>query len=153
MNNYARKKIIIPTIGTRGDVQPYIALALGLQGVGHAVTLASHPVMRSLVEFYNIPFAPIGPDIDIGYETALIRRKSPNWMVGFMRVMKFSFSMLEKSHTDLLKLCGGVDLVVVSHSATGSMEADKLGLPTISVTLMPQAIPANDPQRRFLNEQ
>jgi len=150
MNKYARKKIIIPTIGTRGDVQPYIALALGLQEAGHVVTLASHPVMRSLVEIYNIPFAPIGPDIDIGYETALIRRKSPDWMVGFMRVMKFSFSMLEKSHTDLLKLCGGVDLVVVSHSAAGSMEADKLGLPTISVTLMPQAIPANDPQEAFL---
>ena len=123
MNNKARKKFIIPTIGTRGDVQPYIALALGLQGAGKAVTLASYPVIRGLVEFYNIPFSPIGPDIDIGYETALIRRKSPNWMVGFMRVMKFSFSMLEQSHPDLLELCRGVDLVIVWHSAAGSMEA------------------------------
>lgn len=143
-------KIIIPTIGTRGDIQPYIALALGLMKARHIVTIASHPCMRGLVESYGVIFAPMGPDIDIGYETAVIRGKSPNWMVGFMRVMKFSFAMLEAAHQDLLELCRGVDLVIVSHSAAGSMEADKLGLPTFSVTLFPQAIPVKDPKDSFI---
>jgi sterol 3beta-glucosyltransferase len=40
-------KSIIATIGTRGDEQPYLALATGLQRAGHEGTLASHPVMRS----------------------------------------------------------------------------------------------------------
>ena len=139
-------KTIIPTIGTRGDIQPYIALALGLQESGHQIVVASHPCMRGLIESYGVPFAPMGPDIDIGRETAIIRGKSPNWMIGFMRVMKFSFAMLEQAHTDLLKLCGGTDLVIVPHSAAGSIEADQLGLPTISVTFMPEAIPVNDPK-------
>jgi hypothetical protein len=91
-------KIIIPTIGTRGDVQPYIALALGLLKAGHSVTLATHPCMRGLVESYGVDFAPIGPDIDIGDEAARIRANAPHWMVGFMRVMKFSFAMLEQAH-------------------------------------------------------
>ena len=143
-------KTIIATIGTRGDVQPYIALALGLMQAGHSVTLATHPCMRGLVEPYGVPFAPMGPDIDIGYETAIIRGKSPHWMVGFKRVMDFSFSMLEKSHADLLELCRGIDLVIVSHSAAGSMEADKLHLPTVSVTFFPQAIPVNDPNDPFI---
>ena len=143
-------KAIIPTIGTRGDVQPYISLALGLMQAGHIVTVASHPCMRGLVESYGVIFAPMGLDIDIGYETAVIRGKSPNWMVGFMRVMKFSFTMLEAAHQDLLEHCRAVDLVIVSHSAAGSMEADKLGLPTVSVTLMPQAIPFNDPHDSFI---
>jgi UDP:flavonoid glycosyltransferase YjiC (YdhE family) len=143
-------KIIIPTIGTRGDLQPYIALALGLQEAGHTVVLASHPCMRSLVESYNVTFASIGPDIDIARETAIIRDKSSNWLVGFSRVMKFSFAMLEQSHADLMQLCRGVDLVIVSHTAAGSIEADKLGLPTVSATLMPQAIPARDPKESFL---
>lgn len=143
-------RIIIPTIGTRGDVQPYVALALGLQASGHTVVLATHPCMRRLVESYGVPFAPIGPDIDIGQETAVIRANSPHWMVGFMRVMKFSFAMLEQSHADLLELCRAVDLVIVSHTAAGSIEADQLGLPTVSVTLMPQAIPVNDPQASFV---
>jgi UDP:flavonoid glycosyltransferase YjiC (YdhE family) len=144
--------IIIPTIGTRGDVQPYIALSLGLQRSGHAVTLASHPCMRTLVESYGVNFAPIGLDIDIAHETAIIRGKSPHWMIGFMRVMKFSFSMLEQAHPDLLALCRDVDLVIISHTAAGSIEADQLGKPTISVTLMSEAIPANDPKDSFVKK-
>ncbi len=143
-------KIIIPTIGTRGDLQPYISLAMGLQNKGRMVTIASHPCMRGLVESYGLNFAPMGPDIDIGHETAIIRGNSPHWMVGFMRVMKFSFAMLEQSHDDLLKHCRNVDLIIVSHTAAGSMEADQLGLKTVSVTLMPQAIPVNDPKSSLI---
>ncbi len=143
-------RTIIPTIGSRGDIQPYIALAMGLIGAGHDAIVVSHPAMCGLVESYGVPFAPMGPDIDIGRETAIIRGKSPNWIAGFMRVMKFSFEMLERSHADLLELCRHVDMVIVSHTAAGSMEADKLGLPTVSVTLMPQAIPVNDPEDSFL---
>jgi hypothetical protein len=90
------------------------------------------------------------PTLDIGHETAVIRAKSPHWMVGFKRVMDFSFSMLEQSHGDLLAICQGADLIIVSHSAAGSMEADKLGLPTVSVTLFPQAIPVKDPKDSFV---
>ena len=139
-------KIIIPTLGTRGDVQPYIALAGGLQQAGHEVTLASHPTMESLVTSYGIPFQPMGPDVDISAEAARIRENAWNWMIGFQRVMKFTFKILEKSHTDLLAICRGADLVVVSHSGAGKMEADKLDIPTVSVTLFPQAIPAEDPE-------
>jgi UDP:flavonoid glycosyltransferase YjiC (YdhE family) len=143
-------RIILPAIGTRGDVQPYIALALGLLKAGHRVTLATHPIMRGLVDSYGVAFAPMGPDIDIGHEAAAIRANAPHFMVGFMRVMKFSFSMLEQSHASLLDICRGADLVIVSHSAAGRMEADKLGLPTVSVTLMPEAIPVKDPKGSFL---
>jgi UDP:flavonoid glycosyltransferase YjiC (YdhE family) len=143
-------KFLIPTIGTRGDVQPYIALALGLNQAGHETSIASHPCMRSLVESYGIRFAPMGPDIDIAHETALIRGHSPNWMLGFLRVMKFSFNMLEQSHPDLLSLCRQADWLIVSHTAAGSIEADQLGMPTISVTLSPQAIPAPDPNDSLL---
>jgi len=139
-------RIIIPTIGTRGDIQPYIALALGLQKAGHQVIVASHPSLKFLVESYEVPFAPMGPDVDLGKEAALIRGKSKNFMMGFLRVMKFSFRMLEESHLELLELCKGQDLIVVSHSAAGSIEADLLKIPTVSVTLMPMAIPANDPK-------
>jgi MGT family glycosyltransferase len=139
-------KIVIPTLGTRGDIQPYIALALGLQRAGHQVTLSTHPVMGDLVTSYGIPFAPMGPEIDIGREAARIRENARHWLIGFRRVMKFSFRILEEAHDDLLAVCRGADLVVVSHTAAGKMEADKLDLPTVSATLIPQAIPARDPE-------
>jgi sterol 3beta-glucosyltransferase len=139
-------KILIPTIGSRGDIQPYIALALGLQDAGHEVTFATHPCWGELIESYGIPFSPIGPNIDIGEETAKIRRRSPNWMLGFMRVMNFAFAMVEQSHVDVLELARDTDLMVISHTSAGSMEAYELKLPNVSVTLQPQGIPANDPK-------
>jgi UDP:flavonoid glycosyltransferase YjiC (YdhE family) len=61
---------LIPTIGTRGDLQPYIALASQLMKAGHDPIVASHPCMAQLVKRYNVKFASIGPDIDIGREAA-----------------------------------------------------------------------------------
>lgn len=40
--------ILISTFGVRGDVQPYLALAVGLQGAGHRVTLV-FPRMAAVV--------------------------------------------------------------------------------------------------------
>ena len=57
--------IKIPTIGSRGDVQPLIALAQGLVRAGHQVTILTHPVMRHLVESHVIPFGAISPDGNI----------------------------------------------------------------------------------------
>ncbi len=133
------------TVGSRGDVQPYIALALGLQAEGHTVTLATHPSMQALVEAYGVAFAPIGPDVDIGKMAAAIRGRSRNWLLGFIRVMQFTVSIIKQASPDVLALCEKADGVIVAHSFTGAAEADKLGKPTVSVTLQHQAIPTPNP--------
>ena len=46
--------------GTRGDVQPFLALALGLQKDGHRVRLATHATFKDYVESYGIEFFPMG---------------------------------------------------------------------------------------------
>jgi UDP:flavonoid glycosyltransferase YjiC (YdhE family) len=143
-------KIVIPTIGTRGDVQPFIALAQGLVCAGHSVTLASHPGMKGLVESHGVAFAPIGPDIDLGREVADIRSRSRSPLVGLLRAMRFSFEQLEQSHEDILALCREADLIVVhAQSAAGKNEADLLNLPYLSVTFVPWGIPWDDPARPF----
>ncbi len=141
-------KIVIPTIGSRGDVQPFIALAQGLIQAGHSVTLASHPVMRTLVESHGVPFAPIGPDIDLARKVAAIRHSARNTAAGLIRGMRFGFDMLERSHDDILAQCRQADLVVVPTAiAAGKNEAELLNLPYLSVSLMPWAIPWTDPDR------
>jgi len=139
-------KIIIPTIGTRGDIQPYLALAAGLIKAGHQVKIATHPFMRSLVESHDIDFVPIGPDIDIGQETAKIRGKGSNLVLGFLRVMDFSFQMIEDIHEDLSATCQNSDLIIVSHTGAGSIQVDEMKKPSVSVTLTPQAIPTQNSQ-------
>jgi sterol 3beta-glucosyltransferase len=43
-------KIVCLTIGSRGDVQPYIALCKGLQAEGHTTVIVSHGEYRDWVE-------------------------------------------------------------------------------------------------------
>lgn len=141
-------KILIPTVGSRGDVQPFIALAQGLAQAGHHVTLASHPVMRGLIESHGVTFAPIGPDLDLAREVAALRYRSRNVVLGLIREMRFGFDLLERSHDDILAECRKADLVVVPTAiAAGKNEAEQLHLPYLSVTLMPWAIPWSDPAR------
>lgn len=40
-------KITILTIGTRGDVQPFIALGLGLQQAGYKIKIVTHSIFES----------------------------------------------------------------------------------------------------------
>jgi len=47
------------TYGTRGDVQPYIALALGLINKGHQVIIAAPENFKELVEEFDIDFHPL----------------------------------------------------------------------------------------------
>lgn len=141
-------RIAIPTIGSRGDIQPFIALAQGLMYAGHAVTLASHPVMKVLVQSHGVAFAPIGPDIDLARQVAAIRHHARNAIIGLIQGMRFGFDMVERSHDDILALCRKADLVVVPTAvAAGKNEAELLNLPYLSVTLMPWAIPWADPNR------
>ena len=50
------------TIGSRGDVQPYIALCKELQAEGHRCRIASHSEYQSWVEGHGLEFRSIGGD-------------------------------------------------------------------------------------------
>jgi UDP:flavonoid glycosyltransferase YjiC (YdhE family) len=49
-------KIVCVTLGTRGDVQPMIALATGLIKNNHEVIICAQPENEELARPYNIPF-------------------------------------------------------------------------------------------------
>lgn len=55
-------KIVMLVVGTRGDVQPFIALAKRLQEFGHHVRLASHVNFRNFVKSAGVDFYPLGGD-------------------------------------------------------------------------------------------
>src|ERR1700749_2438018 len=52
------------TYGTGGDVQPYIALALGLTDKGHRVMIAAPENFKDLVEGYGIAFHPLYGNVE-----------------------------------------------------------------------------------------
>src|SRR5450755_615301 len=49
----------IVAIGSRGDVQPYIALALSLKDRGHGTTILAHENFKEFVEGYGIRFVAV----------------------------------------------------------------------------------------------
>ncbi|KAL8888808.1 MAG: hypothetical protein Q9215_003835 [Flavoplaca cf. flavocitrina] len=55
--------VVIQVVGSRGDVQPFVALGKVLQEVyGHRIRLATHPTFRSFVEENGLEFFSVGGD-------------------------------------------------------------------------------------------
>lgn len=142
-------KIIIYTMGTRGDVQPYLFLAQELKEKGHQVFLGTHPCWRKLVEEENIDFVAIGPDISIEYEAAVIRGKAKNPMISMLKTMSFVFKIIENSSEEIYESAKGKDLIIVSHSRMGATEAEALKIPMIQVILQTEMIPQVNKEKNF----
>lgn len=54
--------IVIQVIGSRGDIQPFIALGKALKGYGHHVRIATHPTFREFVRENDLEFFSVGGD-------------------------------------------------------------------------------------------
>ncbi len=56
-------RVLLSTIGSRGDVQPLVALAVQLRELGQEVRVCVPPDFRDWIEGLGIPFVPIGPEV------------------------------------------------------------------------------------------
>ena len=73
--------VVIQVVGSRGDVQPFVALGKILKSTyGHRVRLATHPTFQSFVEENGLEFFSIGGD---PAELMAFMVKNPGLMPGF----------------------------------------------------------------------
>ena len=73
--------VVIQIVGSRGDVQPFIALGKVLKDTyGHRVRVATHPVFEKFVEENGLEFFSIGGD---PAELMAFMVKNPGLMPGF----------------------------------------------------------------------
>lgn len=56
-------RVLLSTIGSRGDVQPLVALALQLRELDQEVRLCAPPDFRDWIDTFGIPFVAIGPEV------------------------------------------------------------------------------------------
>lgn len=56
-------QVLLSSIGSRGDVQPVLALALELRALGHQARLCVAPNFKEWIESYGLECTPIGPDL------------------------------------------------------------------------------------------
>jgi hypothetical protein len=73
--------VVIHVVGSRGDVQPFVALGKTLKSTyGHRVRLATHPTFKGFVEENGLEFFSIGGDPS---ELMAFMVKNPGLMPGF----------------------------------------------------------------------
>ena len=130
--------ITVNTFGTRGDIQPYIALSLGLQQAGHSIRILTHQIFEAFVNEYGLDVYPLQLDpqqvlinqtlSELGNNTIRINR----WMEENFK------SALQDIFTATLNANRGADLMLNSGlSFAGWHVAEKLNIPAIATYLWP----------------
>lgn len=143
-------KALIITHGTRGDVQPFVALGYALRRAGHDVLLAAPAEMAPLVERYDVPFAPLNdgtkalmddPEISAAIEN---NYRGLRGKLAGVRAMRLSRPLMEKVYVDATDAAGtGVDVVVHHSGLPMHYLAEKLGVPAVPVCLQPGWVPTD----------
>ncbi|KAK7757054.1 hypothetical protein SLS62_001072 [Diatrype stigma] len=95
--------VVIQIVGSRGDVQPFIALGKVLKNTyGHRVRLATHPVFQKFVEENDLEFFSIGGD---PAELMAFMVKNPGLMPGFEAVKSGEVTKRRKGIEQIILGC------------------------------------------------
>jgi len=134
-------KINLLTIGSRGDVQPYIALGVGLKTAGYTVRLTTHDTFQALIEGYGLGFWPIGgnvQDIIQGESGQSMIASGHNPFQALSRLRQALEPIMAESLSQTWASCQDVDAVISSGTAFwGDDVAECLGLPSFIALLQP----------------
>ncbi len=106
----------IITYGSRGDVQPYVSLALGLMGHGHQVTLAAPGNFRDFVEGYGVNFYPLyGNAEEILYSPEGLRVLKTGNAVNLLRyIQKGGRTFQREVNRDMLAVSKNADALITN---------------------------------------
>jgi UDP:flavonoid glycosyltransferase YjiC (YdhE family) len=134
-------KIAIIALGSRGDVQPYIALGKGLQAAGHGVRLITHENYEKLVNAHGLEFWPVHGNIQEFAESPEMRALLEKG--NFLAIMSYAAKAAKVAALNWAKeglaACQGVDLIVGGFGGmfVGLALAEKLGLPLVQAHYVP----------------
>ncbi|PGH02776.1 hypothetical protein AJ79_07541 [Helicocarpus griseus UAMH5409] len=98
-----RLSIVIQIVGSRGDVQPFVALGRELKQIyGHRVRLATHPNFREFVQENGLEFFDIGGD---PAELMAFMVKNPGLMPGFDAMRNGDIGKRRKEISQIITGC------------------------------------------------
>ncbi|KAJ6613328.1 hypothetical protein B0H10DRAFT_1917477 [Mycena sp. CBHHK59/15] len=130
------KHFVCLTIGSRGDVQPYIALGLGLMKEGHTVTIVTHEEYKPWVESFGIKHKQAGGD-----PGALMKLSVENKMFSpefFKESIQNFRPWLDQLLIDSWESCQGADILLESPSVMSGVHiAEALNIPYFRTFTMP----------------
>jgi vancomycin aglycone glucosyltransferase len=132
-------KISIVVYGSRGDVQPMLALADEIIKKGHEIVFCANPENEDLVKVYNCSFIAIGPNLREQLKICAAEKKQPD------RFSLSSFKELKReieNQMDILpEIIKGSSLVLGAGIIFGvPTAADIAGIPYRLVVFYPFAL-------------
>lgn len=126
--------ITILTVGSRGDIQPLCAIALGLMKRGHQVTLAGSPNFSDFAAQLKIPFASIPGD----FKQILSSPEGIALLEGDREAKIIDEKLLWQQMEAAWKICQGSELILFSPlTGWGYHLAEALNIPAILATQLP----------------
>ncbi len=139
------KHLTLLALGSRGDVQPLIALGLQLVAGGHLVRVVAAADYEPLVAAYGLPFAPAGGSIrdvlrpDAVYD-AFDSAANP---LGFgLRFLREIDPLVTRILVDCAAAAADADALIVTTLGqfVGDTLAEQLGVPCHVVHMHPQSV-------------
>jgi rhamnosyltransferase subunit B len=153
-----KKKVVLTAFGSYGDINPFVALALGLEAEGFEIVLASSETYRRKIESEGLAFCAVRPSLeqmlrDTGLNPADLARKLMTKDLEFMIETTIT-PYLDQAFADLKEIMAGADLVVASTlDLAGRLVSEKLDIPLVSVLLSPMLFYSPDDPPCFIDIQ
>jgi rhamnosyltransferase subunit B len=129
--------VLLLTIGSAGDVHPFIGLGLALRDRGHSVKIITNPFFGDAVHRAGLELVPLGT-VD-QFKTSLSDPMLWHAKKGIRVVFNIVLDGLRETYDAVAGNYVPGDTVLVSSSLgfAGRIAQDKLGIPTATVHLSP----------------
>lgn len=106
--------IVIATVGSLGDLFPFLAVGRVLARRGHRVTVATHEVHRDAVELAGLHFADASGMPEPDDRAAFTAKAFHPWRGPAFVVRDFAAADVRASYAKLAPVCAGADLLITS---------------------------------------
>jgi sterol 3beta-glucosyltransferase len=137
-------RVVVVAVGSRGDVQPYTALALGLRDAGHEVAVATHETFRPLVTGTGLEFRPLAADPRAVVESEAGQRwlaSSRNPVTFYRRLLPLAREAALAISDDIATAVTGAGLIVYSPLGAAAWHAGQAsGTLAIPAPLVPISV-------------
>lgn len=146
-----QKTFLLVTLGTAGDIKPFVALAAAIRDLGHRPVLLLNPAVRDQAERHRLESRPVGRPMDADELIAQCPRYVS--LRGAKLVFRDIFLALADTYRQrtLTLIEEESPAAVVCHAgAFGSVwAADQAGVPRAAVHLSPTSLLSREDQRRL----
>ncbi len=146
-------KILVLTYGTRGDVQPFVALCKELKKAGHFVTLATAARFEAMATAHDVKFAPLNDEL-LGIIDTQQGREAMEGAIGFWGMLKVNFKLMRRVkplQIELAQNCWDVaqanrpDAIVFHPKAFAAYAvSEELHVPLVMALLVPMLLPTRN---------